>query len=119
MEEPNCGRCKKPFASWENVANHIRTQHADIVEYYKCPFWPICRNNKHLNGLYQTISNLRVHLYKHHDRVKGAECMDLHIEKVYWRRKRKCLISFLSNFSVVSAFLLLFFNNILSIRYRC
>lgn len=87
--KPRCDICKGIFASRENVYNHKRTQHDDIVEYHVCPFWPICRNNKHLNGLYQSLSNLRVHLYKHHDRVKGAECIDLSIEKVYWKRKRR------------------------------
>lgn len=89
MGEPKCDICKRIFVSWENVYNHKRTQHDDIVEYHVCPFWPICRNNQHPNGLYQTLPNLRVHLHKHHDRVKGAECLDLFIEKVYWRRKRR------------------------------
>lgn len=108
MRKPKCDICKGIFASWESVYNHKRTQHDDIVEYVVCPFWPDCRNNKHLNGLYQTMSNLRVHLHKHHDRVKGAECIDLIIEKVYWRRKRR------SNFFPLGFFHCLYYSQYFS-----
>lgn len=89
MNVPRSSRCNNlRFMSWENVEVHNQTQHAPIVVKYLCPKWPRCQDSRHSNGLYSTLSNLRVHLFKHHHLPKGRELNRLKVKKVLWRRNR-------------------------------
>lgn len=95
---------------------HHQTKHAEIVKKYKCPKWPHCKDPKHVNGLYSTIPNLRVHLHKHHNRKKGNELSGLRVEEVYWRRTSKFFTGFTGLTLNFSSFFFLFY--IISSEYN-
>lgn len=88
---PYCRPCNKTFRKPENLILHNNTQHMDVVEKFLCEYWPNCKDSKHEDGLYSTLSNLRVHFKKHHKILSDVrrKIKAKRAEIIYCRKIRK------------------------------
>lgn len=81
VQQFNCSHCNKEFTRKFNLKVHIQKKHREIITKLKCPLWPTCRKIHKSDGTYSSISNLRVHLRKHHpnDSIDGQKIKQIEI----------------------------------------